>query len=120
MREKLNKYLKVLRIELEDMEEDLSIMRELYGQRERRDEITEYVFLENVSLLKSVISGIEVLNRSIDDIPRDEFADLDELVDYVDRLFRDRTAHAGYPEAVYSLVRRKLTKVSRYIHSTDE
>ncbi len=119
MRQKLPKYLKVLRIELEDLSEDLEVMKDLYGQRGRRDEITDYVFLENVSLLKSEIAGVEAAIRSMDEIPVDRFRNLDELVDYIDKLFRERTAGAGYPEAVYALVRRKLAKVSRYVLSLD-
>lgn len=120
MREKLRKYVRVLRIELEDLAEDLNIMADLYAQRERRNEITDYVFLGNVSLLKSEMSGIETVIRSIDEVPVERFGSLDALVDYMDRLFRMRTMHAGYPEAVYSLVKRKLSKVSQYIQSIDE
>ena len=116
---KLAKYLKVLKIELEDLEEDLEVMKELYDRREQRNEITDYVFLENVALLKTEIAGVESLVKSIDDIPVDQFSHLDEFVDYVDALFRERTEHSGYPEAVYALVKRKLSKVSRYILSTD-
>jgi len=78
------------------------------------------VFLGNVSLLTSEISGIETIMRSIDEVPVDRFGNLDALVDYMDRLFRMRTMHAGYPEAVYALVKRKLSKVSQYIQSIDE
>ncbi len=116
---KLAKYLKVLRIELEDLEADLEVMKDLYDRREAQEEITEYVFLENVSLLKSEIAGVESLIKSIDDIPIEQFSNLDEFVDYVDGLFRERTEHSGYPESVYALVKRKLSKVSRYIMSTD-
>ena len=116
---KLAKYLKVLRIELEDLETDLAVMKDLYDLREQQEEITDYVFLENVALLKSEIAGVESLIRSIDDIPVERFQHLDEFVDYIDSLFRERTKHSGYPESVYALVRRKLSKVSRYILSTE-
>ena len=119
MREKLHKYVKVLRVELEDLAEDLKLMEELYGQREKRDEITDYVFLENVSLLQSEISGIESIIRSLEEIIVERYSSLDELVEEVDSHFRKRTKDSAYPEAVYSLVKRKLSKVARYIQSTD-
>ena len=68
MREKLNKYLKVLKVELEDLEEDLRLLESLYNQRAQREEITHYLFLENVSLVKSEISGIDQIIHSLDDI----------------------------------------------------
>ena len=119
MRVKLRKYLDVLKIELEDLETDLGLMSELYGRREKQDEITDYVFLENVSLLQSEISGVASIIRSIDAIPVSEFSNLGEFVDYLEGRFRQRTEHSGYPESVYALVKRKLTKVSRYIESTE-
>ena len=119
MKEKLEKYLKVLKIELEDLESDLELMADVYGQREKRDEITDYVYLENVSVLKTEILGINSIVESIDDIPVEQFTSLGEFVEYVDTLFRDRTEHASYPEGVYSLVKRKLEKVKRYIEGSE-
>ena len=120
MREKYRKYLKVLRIELEDLEEDLLLMAQIYQQREKDSEITDYVFLENVSLLQSEISGIEQILKSLGTIEGDSFGTLDEMVEHVDSVFRQKTEDANFPEAVYALVKRKLAKVSAYIHSEDE
>ena len=120
MREKLGKFAKVLRIELEDLEEDLKLLADLYNQREERKEITGYVFLENISLVKSEISGIEQIIRSLDDIVIDSFSSLDEFVEHVDDRFRQKTQDMGFPEAVYALVKRKLLKVSSYIHGSEE
>ncbi|MAG13193.1 MAG: hypothetical protein CMN78_01215 [Spirochaetales bacterium] len=120
MREKYQKYLKVLKIELEDLEEDLLLMAKIYQQREANNEITDYVFLENLTLLQSEISGIEQILKSIDTIDVDSFKTLDEMVEHVDVEFREKTEKSNFPEAVYALVKRKLSKVSAYIHSDDE
>ena len=120
MRDKYQKYLKVLKIELEDLEEDLRIMAEIYGEREKRDEITQYVFLENLSLLKQEIAGIEQILHSLDSIEVSNFQSLENMVEHVDSLFRHKTDDADFPEAVYALVKRKLLKVSKYIHSGED
>lgn len=117
MREKLGKYLKVLKIELEDLEEDLKLLNDVYSQQEKRDEITDYVFLENVSLVQSEISGIEHIIQSLDDITIEGFSSFDDFVEYIDANFRKQTQYSGFPEAVYVLVKRKLQKVSHYIVS---
>ena len=119
MRQKLEKYLKVLRIELEDIETDLEMMAEVYNQREKRGEITDYVFLENVSVLKSEISSIDSIISRIEDEHSEEFQDLGAFVEHLDSIFRERTEHASYPQGVYDLVKRKLTKVQRYIESEE-
>ena len=49
MKEKIEKYTQILKIELEDLEKDLLMMAEIYHQRELKGEITDYVFLENLS-----------------------------------------------------------------------
>lgn len=120
MKHKIRKYVQVLRIELEDLEADLELMTEIYSRKEAQDEITDYVFLENVSVLKTEISGIASIIRSIDDIPTEEFTDLPELVEYIDGMFRERTKRSDYPEGVYALVRRKLYKVLKYVENTEE
>jgi hypothetical protein len=119
MKQKLEKYLQVLRIELEDIETDLGVMAEVYDQREKRDEITKNVFLENVSVLKSEISGIAFIIRSIEDVHVEQFRDLSAFVEYLDAMFRERTKRSSYPEGVYRMVKRKLTKVRRYIESSE-
>lgn len=120
MQEKIKKYIKVLRIELEDLEEDLLVMAEIYHQRERKDEITDYVFLENVSLLQSEIAGIEKLLGTLDEIDPSRFGHIDEFVESLDTAFRRKTEDAGYPDSVYELVKRKLKKVSKYIMSAED
>lgn len=120
MKYKIEKYLKVLRIELEDLQMDLQMMAELCHQREERDEITDYVFLENISVLKAEIAGIERIIQSMDEIPIERFTELREFVTYADEMFRERTESSGYPQGVHTLVRRKLYKVLGYLESTGE
>ena len=96
------------------------LMAKIYQQREANNEITDYVFLENLTLLQSEISGIEQILKSIDTIDVDSFKTLDEMVEHVDVEFREKTEKSNFPEAVYALVKRKLSKVSAYIHSDDE
>ena len=120
MKYKIPKYMKVLKIELEDLEEDLLVMAEIYHQREQKDEITDYVFLENLSLLQSEIAGIDTMLSSLNEIDIEKFTTLAELVEFVDQNFRKKTDAANFPESVYALVKRKLTKVSKYIQDESD
>ena len=73
MKEKIEKYTKILKIELEDLEKDLLMMAEIYHQRELKKEITDYVFLENLSLLQSEIAGIDNIIESLEEIDPKDF-----------------------------------------------
>ncbi|MBN1686170.1 MAG: hypothetical protein JW852_05920 [Spirochaetales bacterium] len=120
MKEKIRKYTKILRIELEDLQEDLLMMAEIYHQRELKREITDYVFLENLSLLQSEIAGIDNIINSLQDINPDEFSSIEEFAGFISEQFKKKTLDAGFPESVFALVNRKLVKVSRYILSEED
>ena len=120
MKEKIKKYTRILRIELEDLQEDLLMMAEIYHQRELKREITDYVFLENLSLLQSEIAGIDNIIESLDDINPDDFSSIKQFAEYISEEFKKRTEAAGFPDSVFELVNRKLVKVSHYILEPDE
>ena len=120
MKDKISKYMKVLKIELEDLTEDLLVMAEIYHQRELKGEITDYVFLENLTLLQSEISGIDNILEFMDDFVPDKYSNIDEFVEALDSAFRTKSEDAGFPDSVYALVKRKLTKVSKYIKQTED
>ena len=120
MKEKIEKYTKILKIELEDLEKDLLIMAEIYHERELKKEITDYVFLENVSLLQSEIAGIDNIIESLKDIDPADFTSVEEFAVVIADEFRKKTEDAGFPESVFALVNRKLKKVTRYLLSSEE
>ena len=120
MKEKIAKYIKILRIELEDLEEDLLLMAEIYHQREQKDEISDYVFLENLSLLQSEISGIDHIIQSLGDIDATAYSSIEEFVETVASAFKKKTADAGFPNSVNELVKRKLQKVTKYLLNAEE
>ncbi|MEW5817060.1 MAG: hypothetical protein AB1798_16900, partial [Spirochaetota bacterium] len=112
---KLKKYLKVLKIEMEDLVEDLNTLKNLYNRRKNKGEITHYVFLENFGLLTEEISGINGLLSFLETVQTDKYTTLDEMIADIDRIFRERTKHYGFPEAVYVLIHRKMKKVTNYV-----
>ena len=112
---RVTKYLAILRVELEDLEEDLTILKNLYSDRDKRGEITHYACMENVALVQEEISGIADMVRSMEEIDPDRYSGLEELVADLEKLCRRRIRESDFPQAVLSLVRRKLEKVLRYV-----
>ena len=119
MKDLLHKFVSVLRIELEDLEEDIQDLIDICQKRKDSKEITNYVYLENKSLLVSEISGIKELLNSISALDTGNFHSIKEMFQEIDRLIQVRTRECSFPEAVYSLVKRRLDKVVTYIVSSD-
>ena len=119
MKNKISKFLQVFRIELEDLEEDLKVLSTMYNEREQKGEITQYVLLENNALIMNEISGVESILQSLSGVSPVQYASLEEMVVDIDRQFRDKTEHAGFPDVVYELVKRKLDKVLKYVTDSD-
>lgn len=115
MREKLKKFIKLIIIELEDLETDLSLMEDVLKQKAKRGEITGYVFKENVSLLTSELSGMHQLIKAVGEILTDRYSSVSALAEDLDRIFHERTEESDLPEACYAMVRRRLTKVRSYM-----
>ena len=120
MKEPGPKYLKILKIELEDLVEDINVLLSVCDQRKQSGEITNYVFLENATVLKNEISGINNFLHGVDGIDISQYKNLKDLIEDIDVMFKQRTKDYDFPEAVYAIVKRKLNKVSRYIFTEEK
>ena len=115
MKDILHRFIGILRIELEDLEEDINDLLELCQKRKNHDEITTYVYLENKSLLLNEIAGIKSLINSLGDLDTGRFPCQEVMFQEIDRLIRSRTRDCAFPEAVYGLVKRRLDKVIQFL-----
>ena len=115
MKEKLQKFLNILKIELLDLEEDISILEELYRQREKNREITSYVLMENIIVIQQELRGIHSLVDSMAGISPEVYSDLDDLVADLDNRFKEQLADRQIPAAMMDLLKRKLEKVKEYV-----
>ena len=115
MKERVGKFLRILKVELEDLEEDISTLAEMTEERRRQHDLTEYVSLENLSLLKQEFAGIREV---VDQIDRLEMVEGESFQQFVDRLksrIREVIIASAYPDAVYIFVDRKIQKVADYL-----
>ena len=114
MKHKMERYLKILKIELEDLENDIAFSEELLRQKHDEHKITDYVFMENLSTFRSELLGIKEMENEIDKLV-DKYDDLEDLMKDVYKFFEDKVRDAGLPEIVYVLIKRKLDKVYQYL-----
>jgi len=107
--------MKILKIELEDIEEDIQTLLDLASQRKKEGQITNYVFFHNVALFKNEISGINNFIQCLDTLDPGAYENLDALIAVIDDLYKQRTKDHHFPEGVYAMVHRKLKKIARYV-----
>jgi len=110
-------FLKIFKVELEELEEDLVFFGELHKQREESGEITPYVYLENTNLIKNEISGIREIVRTVDDLVSTQYSSFEEMVNDLDSKIKKRITESDYAAATYEFIKRKLQKVHKYIMS---
>ena len=115
MKQAVPKFLKVLLIELEDLQVDVELLNQENNDREKKREITTYVHLENATTLHNQLSGVRKMIAQLQGIDPDQFTSLDELEEYILDVLGKEVKRLGYPEVVFELVSKKIEKVKRYV-----
>jgi hypothetical protein len=115
MRAALNKFIRIFRIELEDLEEDINDLLEILEKRRDSQEITNYVYMENKGILLNEIACVHELLDSISSIDADRYESVEAMIAEVRNMLDQRIQDCDFPEVVHSLVQRKFEKVSTYV-----
>ena len=113
-------YLKLLAIELEDLREDIQVVMRNCEQRRDHHEITNYVFMENMAVLKNEVLEIGSVTQFLSGIDTDDYETLDSMIEDIERRFREKLCSKGCPEGSFRLIQRKLAKVAQYVRSDVE
>ena len=107
--------LDLLKLEFEDLQEDLRILEQVGYERFRRAEITEYVYKENHALFEEEIRGLKSIERLIEADQWEQFEDLDLFLAEFDQAVRQHIDTYQFPPAVHGIVSRKLKKVRDFL-----
>ncbi|MBN2736941.1 MAG: hypothetical protein JXR70_08180 [Spirochaetales bacterium] len=111
----IKKYLRILQIELEDLEEDINFLIETHQKRVNSKEITQYVFNENLAVLKNEIFAVERFEKMAAEIKSDDYNTIEDFIADLKIRYKKRLKDSGLAEAVYPLVERKLDKVYKFV-----
>lgn len=111
----LTKFVKVLRVEMEDLEADIELLVEENYRRLQEHMETERVCRENVATLRNEEFGIRHFIEILDEVDVDDFDDLDHLIATVRTRFHDVIEKCGLARATIRFADRKITKVKSYI-----
>jgi hypothetical protein len=115
MQKIMRKYLKILEIELEDLQSDIELLINEYNARKDRGEITDYVLLENLAVLKNEICAIHAFHEMVEDLEMDSYKNLESFIRDVKDRFKGRIRECSLAEGIEQYVERKLDKVFKYV-----
>lgn len=107
--------VKILQLELKEVENDLNGLKDLVLNRHTSSDITHYVFLENTALIQSELESINHLGILLDKLEVDSGLSPHEVLDVVEKFMNDEIKSKQYSEAIYNYVKTKLAKVSKYL-----
>ncbi len=112
MKNRTGAFLRILSIEISDMEENIDVLIDSTAERHRRHEITEYVWTENSALLKHELNILKIIHSRIDGLDPNQFESIDTLIGAVRS---ELDAREDLPKALYSFFERKIEKVRSYL-----
>lgn len=115
MKRRKKNYLQIMRIELDDLKEDIEFMITKCHQDHENGKITERVLLENVTLFKNEIMGVDKFSFILNRTDPDEFETLDDMISHIKDIFKKTRRVNEIAEAINVCIERKLTKVEKYV-----
>lgn len=116
MKQKIDKFFRILKIELEDLEKDISIIIEEYQKKKDKGEISNYVFLENACVLKEELYGIKTIVDSLGNIAVGKYENINDIVADIHKLIKEKTKLYLMNGCVLTLLERKINKVLVFIN----
>jgi len=115
MREVKKYFLKILKIELADLEDDLELLIQECDQARGKKKITEHVWQGNRTLYENEKLGVREFRKLIQTIRPKTFESLDEMIAALKSRFQTFVKEHGLAEAIMVCVNRKMDKVERYV-----
>jgi hypothetical protein len=69
MREIKRYYLKMLRVEIEDLHEDINLLIEEYNRLHEKEQLSSYVFSESLIVFRKELLGVDAFFRLLETDP---------------------------------------------------
>lgn len=104
-----DKYLKIFKLEIENLIEDVSGLIRYETERREKREHSEYVCLENLVVFKDEIMGLNGILGEID--KQSPKFDNTNYVEDLTKTIEDFVIKRGYPQAIIRLIKGKIEKI---------
>ncbi len=112
MKDRKGTFLRILSIEISDMEEGIEVLLASTEERHSRHEITEYVWTENSALLRHELNILRIIHTKIDRLDVNQYESVEALIAAI---LSELDGREDLPRALYSFFERKIEKVKKYL-----
>jgi hypothetical protein len=112
---KLNKFIKMVDIELDDFKEDLLHLIAANKLRLKRKEISDYVFKGNDAILTDARNGLKNIQNYLKTIDTQNFHDLEELSNFLKDGIKNIFSDSATPKMDQTHLFRKIDKILLYL-----
>lgn len=110
------KYLRMLRIELEDLRDHIHQLIRDYEERQARADVTEHVAQENVAVLRNEDLALRHFIRIVDSMDPAAPGTVDDLIVALQRRFDQEVCLSGLSRAACIFAARKMRRLNEYFH----
>lgn len=111
----VKKFFSILKIELEDTEEDIKALLSVYEHRRDAGEISNYVYQNNASVFRKELSSIAEIVRELDGDSQEAPGTLSEAETFLLDRIRQSSKDFDFPQAVLEICTRKIQKVKQFV-----
>ena len=115
MSKTMNHVIGLLKLELEDVQEDIRALEAVGTDRYSRKEITEYVLKENNALFEVEIHAIQSVIGILEDPKWTQIHNPEEFFPQFDLAVQSHLKDFQFPLAVNSILDRKVRKVKDFV-----
>lgn len=100
--------------ELLDVIEDIHVLEVSWENRFKKSEITNYVFMENESVLHHEESGLLIIHQKLANIMPEQAPDLDSMAALLKQFVKTIVTEQDLPQGLIPLLERKIDKLKGY------
>lgn len=115
MLHKKTAFLRILVMELEDLDEDINLLCDEYREKYDHEQISKYVFWSNLATMQNEMFGVEGFIEDVKETSPYDFDTLEDLVGHLTGMMATRVKQKGLAPALIGLVDRKIQKVLAYV-----
>jgi hypothetical protein len=111
------RFIKILKIELDDLKEDVEQLISQCQAEVEHPKHSVHVYLENLAVLKNELLGVGHFAKLLDGLDPEAHADLDAMISHIQKAFATEIERCGLARAAVVLVSRKIDKVRKFVET---
>lgn len=111
----VKKFLKILRLELEHLQDRMDVLEDDYRGLRRQGEASAHLVKENLALFESEKRSFQHFITILDGLGPEEFTDVTDAACRVKQCFVAEIEASGLARAAYVSAERKIDRAARYV-----